>query len=74
MKTPRMKKFETIPVKVDHLAREVVDAALKVHRHLGPGLLESVYETCLVHELKLRGLRLEKQVEVLIINFNVPTH
>jgi GxxExxY protein len=47
--------------------RSIVDAAFKVHRALGPGLLESVYETCLVHELTKRGHRLQRQVPVPIV-------
>ena len=46
----------------NRIASEVVDAAFKIHSALGPGLLESVYETFLVHELKRRGLKVEKQV------------
>jgi GxxExxY protein len=42
----------------------VVDAAVAVHRELGPGLLESVYEVALAYELKERGLRVERQVAV----------
>lgn len=42
--------------------RAVVDAGLKVHRLLGPGLLESVYQQCLAHELGLRGLQVRQQV------------
>lgn len=52
---------------VDCVAREIVDAALKVHRTLGPGLLESVYETCLAYELTRRGLRVLRQVRVPIV-------
>lgn len=44
-----------------------MDAALKVHRTLGPGLLESVYETCLAYELTRRGLRVLRQVRVPIV-------
>ncbi len=44
----------------------IVDAAIVVHRELGPGLLESVYEVVLAHELRERGLRLERQVPVSI--------
>ena len=40
---------------------EVIAACIEVHRHVGPGLLESVYEHCLAHELALRGLRVERQ-------------
>ncbi|MCW5558361.1 MAG: GxxExxY protein, partial [Verrucomicrobiae bacterium] len=42
--------------------RQVVDAALKVHRSLGPGLLESAYELCLAHELARRGIPVRRQV------------
>jgi len=43
------------------LTREIIGAAIDVHRTLGPGLLESAYEECLAHELSLRGIRFEKQ-------------
>jgi GxxExxY protein len=46
------------------IATTVVDAALKVHRELGPGLLEKYYETCLCYELKLAGLEVLRQVSV----------
>lgn len=49
---------------VDAVARHIVDAAFEVHRALGPGLLESVYEQCLAHELELKGIRAERQVTV----------
>ncbi len=45
----------------------VVDAAIAVHRILGPGLLESVYELILAHELRRRGLAVERQVAVAIV-------
>jgi GxxExxY protein len=45
-------------------AKQIVDAALSVHRALGPGLLESVYETALSHELVKHGLKVERQVPV----------
>jgi GxxExxY protein len=51
----------------DAIARAVVDAAITVHRALGPGLLESVYEQCLAHELEQRGLRLPRQVAVPVV-------
>ena len=51
----------------ERLAAELVDAALKVHRNLGPGLLESVYEACLCHELFLREIPFKRQVSVPII-------
>lgn len=49
---------------VNDLTGGIVDAAFKVHSALGPGLLESAYETCLVHELSKRGLKVERQIEI----------
>lgn len=43
---------------------EIIGACIEVHRHLGPGLLESVYEDALAHELQLRGLGVSRQVQV----------
>jgi GxxExxY protein len=51
----------------NEIAKEIVDAAYHVHRELGPGLLESVYEVILAHELKKRGLKVELQVPVAIV-------
>ena len=45
----------------------IVDAGLKVHRALGPGLLESAYEHCLAHELNTRGLGVRRQVALPIL-------
>ncbi len=47
----------------------IVDVSIAVHKSLGPGLLESVYEIVLAHELKLRGLKIERQVPI-SINYN----
>ena len=43
---------------------EIIGACIEVHRHLGPGLLESSYEECLCRELEVRGLRTSRQVKV----------
>jgi GxxExxY protein len=43
------------------LSRDVIGALVEVHRHLGPGLLESAYETCVQHELVIRGFAVERQ-------------
>jgi GxxExxY protein len=52
------------PMNENQIAKEVVDAAIKVHSKLGPGLLESVYEVVLARELERRGLRVERQMPV----------
>lgn len=49
-------------VELNEISGKVVDAALKVHSRLGPGLLESAYEACLAYELHRRGLQVERQV------------
>ena len=51
----------------DPLTEGVIGAAIEVHRVLGPGLLESVYEKCLCHELGLRGIEYRRQVELPIV-------
>jgi len=53
-----------LPETTETLARQIVDAAYKIHSALGPGLLESVYEACLCIELKRREVRYEKQVSI----------
>ena len=50
----------------NEISKIVVDAAYKIHNKLGPGLLESVYEIVLVHELKKLGLHIERQIPVSI--------
>jgi len=58
----------------NEIATQIVDAAFKIHTALGPGLLETVYEVVLTHELQKRGLHVERQVPVPIawegINFD----
>jgi len=46
---------------------DIVDAAIKVHRELGPGLLESTYEACLSYELRKRGLEVRSQVGLPVV-------
>lgn|GEM_PF-135086 len=54
--------FEPIPVETEFAAKTLIDAAFSVYRELGPGLLESVYEACLCHELTLRGVAFQSQL------------
>jgi len=49
------------------LTPEIITAAIKIHRKLGPGLLESAYEACLAHELQQAGMRVERQKPVPLI-------
>ena len=49
---------------INKLTGEIIGAAIEVHKNLGPGLLESVYETCLCRELEIRQIAFEKQKEL----------
>jgi GxxExxY protein len=56
----------------NRIGREVVDAAIKIHKTFGPGLLEKVYELCMEHELRSRGFKVVRQAPV-HINFGDKT-
>lgn len=56
--------FTPIPPHTEAIAAQIIDAAIKVHKALGPGLLESVYEACLCYELTKRGIPYRRQVDV----------
>jgi GxxExxY protein len=52
---------------LESIAAAIVDSGLKIHKLLGPGLLESIYEACLEQELQTRGLECQRQVSLPII-------
>jgi GxxExxY protein len=49
------------------ITHAIIGAAIEVHKRLGPGLLESAYEECLAHELRLRNLRVDQQVGLPVV-------
>lgn len=51
----------------DQVTKAIIGAAIEVHRHLGPGLLESVYETCLAYELATSSLNVVRQMQLPIV-------
>ena len=51
----------------EFLAKEIVDCAFKVHKQLGPGLLEKVYEVCFCHELAKKGIPFLRQIDLPIV-------
>jgi GxxExxY protein len=59
---PQRHKAEAISERENRAAKIAVDAAFAVHTQLGPGLLESVYEKCLCHAIRRRGLIVERQM------------
>lgn len=62
--------YAPIPLDVELVGKAVLDAAFKVHTTLGPGLLESVYETTLAYEIRKGGLLVETQVAMPIVYDN----
>lgn len=66
-----MKPSPSLSVETELVASGAIECAFRVHRQLGPGLLESVYETCLLHELKKAGLRFESQKSLPVIYENL---
>jgi len=57
--------------KLDLITRRIIGAAIEVHKALGPGLLESAYETCLAFELRERGFKVDQQLPLPVIYKNV---
>ena len=55
------------PRTINHISGMVVSGAMRVHTALGPGLLESAYEACLLHELRKQGLKVENQIQLPVI-------
>jgi len=52
---------------INHITRQIIGAAMRVHTALGPGLLESAYRACLIHELRNQGLRVASEVGLPVI-------
>ena len=61
------KSFKPIPEEIEIIGKKIVDAAYTIHKELGPGLLEKVYEICFCHELAKRGLSYKRQVDIPIV-------
>ena len=58
--------YSKLTEREEFLATEIVDAAYKVHKELGPGLLEKVYEACFCYELRLKDIPFKRQVDLFI--------
>ncbi len=63
----RDQRIETMPYENDPLTKKIIGFAIGVHRHLGPGLLESAYEECLCYEIEQGGLSFRRQVALPIV-------
>ncbi|RLD22058.1 MAG: GxxExxY protein [Bacteroidetes bacterium] len=62
-----MTKHKAIPEELEIIGKKIVDAAYTIHKALGPGLLEKVYEVCFCHELTKRGLSYQRQMPIQIV-------
>jgi GxxExxY protein len=60
-------QYSPIDQKTEEIGKSILDAAYQVHSALGPGLLESVYESCLIHELNLRNISTKSQVSLPVV-------
>jgi len=60
-------EFKPLPAELETIGKKIVDAAYTVHKNLGPGLLEKVYEICFCHELKKRGLKYQRQMNIPVV-------
>jgi len=58
------RQFDKLSEKEELIATQIMDVAYTVHKNLGPGLLERIYETCFCHELSKRNLSYQRQVNI----------
>ena len=65
------KQIQAVPKELDAIGKLIVDSAYTVHKNLGPGLLEKVYEICFCHELTKRGLSYKRQVDIPVVYDNL---
>ncbi len=61
---PEYKNIYPIPDETEEIGRKIVDSAYRVHKKLGPGLLEKIYESCLTYELRKQNLKVQRQVSI----------
>jgi GxxExxY protein len=64
----KMRIDSDLPPELEALIQRVIGAAIEVHRHLGPGFIEGIYEQALCHELYLRGIAFERQ-KVIVVSY-----
>ncbi|HEV8593187.1 MAG TPA: GxxExxY protein [Pyrinomonadaceae bacterium] len=60
-------KYMDLPPQEERIGKAIVNAAYTIHKSLGPGLLEKVYEACMAHELRKAGYNVQRQIDIPII-------
>lgn len=63
----KKKKAKMTTPEIEYIGKIIVNSAFKVHKELGPGLLEKVYEICLAHEIKKSGIEVKRQLDIPIV-------
>jgi GxxExxY protein len=66
-----MKTYEELSLQEEEIGKAIVHAAYLIHKELGPGLLEKVYEVCMAHELRKMGYDVKRQINIPIIYDNI---
>jgi GxxExxY protein len=59
--------YQPVSPELEEIAKKIVHSAYKVHKELGPGLLERIYEICLCHELQKLGVQVKRQVDIPVV-------
>jgi GxxExxY protein len=59
--------YKPVSPELEEIAKKIVHSAYKVHKELGPGLLERIYEICLCHELQKLGVQVKRQVDIPVV-------
>jgi GxxExxY protein len=59
--------FDKISEEEERIGKAIVDSAFRIHKELGPGLLEKVYEVCFCHELTKKGFLVKRQLDIPIV-------
>lgn len=62
--TKKVKDYKVLSQREEILATAIVDSAFIVHKNLGPGLLEKIYESCFCHELSKKGIECKRQIDI----------
>lgn len=60
-------QFTELTTREEHIGKSIVNAAFNIHKSLGPGLLEKIYEVCMAHELRKAGHDVQRQIDVPIV-------
>ncbi len=64
-------EYKELSPEKEQIGKAIVNAAYNIHKELGPGLLEKVYEVCIAHELRKDGFNVKRQVDIPIVYYGI---